>query len=96
MKAGDSGQPDRRARFRNYFVYVLWFPKEESRYVGQTDNLVRRIRQHIAGRVCFSRNRKPFKLIYVEGCATRSEAVAREKYLKSRSGRRYLDRVLYK
>jgi len=91
-----SGQPDRRARFRKYVVYVLWFSEDNTRYVGQTDNLYRRIKDHLTGKVEFSKSRRPFKLIYVEKLKSRSEAIKRENYLKSKSGRRYLDKKLFK
>ncbi len=77
-----------------YFVYVLWFPKDGTKYIGQTNNLLRRVKQHLDGKVEYTKSRRPFKLIYVEKFLTREEAVKREKYLKSRSGRRYLDKIL--
>jgi predicted GIY-YIG superfamily endonuclease len=67
-----------------WYVYVFWFSIDKSSSIGQTDNLVRRIKQQLSGQVGFSKSRRPFKLVNVE------------KFLKSRSGRRYLDKILFK
>lgn len=89
-----SGQPDRRARLDTYFVYILWFCKDRSRYIGHCRVLLRRMRDHLNGKVAYTKCRRPFKLIYVEVYRSQKEAIDREKFLKSRSGRRYLDKML--
>ncbi len=75
-----------------FCVYMLRFERDGSRYIGHTDNLVRRIKQHLAGKCKYTKSKGPFKLIYVEVFESREEAVKREKFLKSRAGRRFLDK----
>jgi putative endonuclease len=77
-----------------YVVYVLYCLKDHTRYIGQTDNLVHRMQDHLKGKVDYTKPRKPFLLVYTKIYRTREEAVRQEKYLKSRSGRRYLDKIL--
>ena len=86
------GRPDGRAREARYFVYVLWFMRDKTKYIGYTDNLIRRIKQHIDGQGKYTSRKGDFKLIYVEIFRSKKDAKRREKYLKSRSGRRYLDK----
>jgi putative endonuclease len=77
-----------------FVVYVLICEKDCTRYIGQTDNLVRRMKQHLAGKVEYTKTRIPIILVYTKVFKTREQAVQHEKYLKSRSGRRYLDKIL--
>jgi putative endonuclease len=77
-----------------YVVYVLYCLKYNTKYIGQTNDLIRRMNDHLNGRVAYTKTRKPFLLVYTKPFKTRSEAVEHERYLKSRSGRRYLDKIL--
>jgi len=77
-----------------YFVYIVESVSTGKRYVGHTDDLDRRFGQHNCREhnPCkyTSRNRGPWKLIYHEQYATRSEAMRREKWLKSGTGRLWI------
>jgi len=73
-----------------YSVYVLRSLKDGRRYIGQTEDLQQRLRDHSAGRVTSTRNRRPFVLIYFESMMLREDALKREKYFKSAAGRNYL------
>ncbi|MDZ7798506.1 MAG: GIY-YIG nuclease family protein [Patescibacteria group bacterium] len=61
---------------------------------GQTVNLNNRIKKHNQGKCPYTKGRKPWKLIYHEIFKTRSEAMKREKFLKSGQGRKYLNSIL--
>ena len=63
-------------------------------YVGQTDNLQRRLEEHNKGKNRTTKPYKPFKLILREIFKTRIEARKREKYLKSGCGREYLKKSI--
>ena len=75
-----------------YYVYVLKSLKDERLYVGHTNNLVRRFREHNEGLQKATKNRKPFKLLYYEACNILEDAIKREKSLKTGFGRSYLNR----
>jgi len=68
-----------------YQVYIL---KNEGGwlYVGHTGDLMERVKRHNNGEVRSTRNRGPFHLIYSEEFNTRSEAMRRERYLKTAEG----------
>jgi len=73
-----------------YYVYVLLSEKDNQFYTGYTSNLNNRIELHNEGKVESTKNRKPLKLIYWEGCLNQQDATRREKYLKSGNGKIYL------
>lgn len=66
-----------------YYVYVLRSLKDGNLYIGQTGNLEKRFSEHNSGLCKSTKSRKPFKLVYCEEYQTRSEAMRREKELKS-------------
>ena len=77
-----------------YFVYVLLSEKDKYFYTGYTNNLKRRIKEHQEGEVKSTKHRLPIQLVYYEVCINKYDALAREKYLKSGRGKKYLrDRI---
>jgi len=64
--------------------------KDKGFYTGSTGDLRRRLKEHNTGKVFSTKNRGPFKLIYYEACLNEQDARAREKYLKTGMGKRYL------
>ncbi|MCK4873610.1 MAG: GIY-YIG nuclease family protein [Phycisphaerales bacterium] len=74
-----------------FFVYVLRSDSTGRRYVGQTSDLQRRVAEHNDHdhnpSKFTSRNPGPWLLVYSEQRATRSEAMQREKWLKTSVGR---------
>ncbi|MFA6917674.1 MAG: GIY-YIG nuclease family protein [Candidatus Gracilibacteria bacterium] len=76
-----------------YSIYILRSLKDGKSYTGYTKNLERRFQEHVTGRVKSTRNRRPLKLIYSETFNTKTEALIREKYLKTRQGRRELKTI---
>jgi len=71
-----------------YTVYVLYSPNYDRLYIGQTEDLDKR---HFSGEVKSTKHWLPMSLIYTENASTRAEAMKREKQLKSRSGRVWLN-----
>jgi len=67
-------------------------------YVGHTNDLEGRVRQHNnpeTNRSLYTkRNRGPWSLFYSEDCASRQAAMARERFLKSGQGREWLRAAL--
>jgi putative endonuclease len=81
-----------------FFVYVIYSETSHKTYIGQTDNLKKRINQHNDPQNRFSlftkRNKGPWVLVYSEEFVSRKAAMSREHYFKSGSGRRFLAKVL--
>ena len=78
-----------------YFIYVLISLKNNKRYIGYTSkDVFVRLKDHNNGSNKWTRQNKPFKLIYNEHCDNKTDAIKREKFLKSGQGRKYLDEIL--
>ncbi len=78
-----------------YFVYVLKSEYDRKRYVGSGESPEERLRRHNKGDYQFTKGHRPWKLIYQEEYPTRSDAMRREKLLKSGKGREWLDQILH-
>ncbi len=77
-----------------YYVYVLKSLKDGKIYAGHTNDLKKRFKQHNQGLEKSTRNRRPLKLLYYEGCNILNDAIKREKSFKTGFGRAYLKRRL--
>ena len=64
--------------------------KDDKWYTGVTSDLRKRFKQHNNQEVVATKGRGPFKIIYYEACLNKQDAYAREKYLKTGMGKRYL------
>jgi len=75
-------------------IYVLKSLKNGKRYVGYTSKSVQeRFLEHNSGKNTFTRQNKPFMLIYSEEYKIKEEAMKRERFLKSGQGRKFLDNL---
>lgn len=77
-----------------YYVYVLQSEKDNHFYVGMTNNISRRLREHNSGQNQSTKSRVPFRLILSEEYNERNEARDREKQLKSGFGREYVKQIV--
>jgi len=69
---------------RCYWVYILGGRKNGTLYTGVTNNLTRRIAEHQEGSgSVFTRRYSVRRLLWYEAHATASQAIAREKAIKS-------------
>jgi len=72
-------------------VYVLRSEHGGKRYVGITNNLPKRLREHAARRTKGGQILEGFALLHTEEFPDHASARAREVFLKSSTGRRWLD-----
>jgi len=73
-----------------WYVYLLSSKKTDQWYLGSTKDLRKRILKHNLGKNKSTRNGAPWKIVYCEISLNKQDARAREKYLKSGMGRKYL------
>lgn len=73
-----------------YYVYVIRSIKSGMLYTGFTSDLRKRFNEHQSGKSTYTKSRGPYELIYFEASFNANDALAREKYLKTGMGKRYL------
>jgi len=77
-----------------YCVYVLFSHYDKDLYVGFSANLARRLNEHRYGKVLSTKGRRPLELIYTEFHSNKYDALRREKYLKTTTGKKGLKLML--
>ena len=68
-------------------MYILQSEKDNSFYIGSTQDLTKRLIRHNKGYSRYTKNKGPFKLVYKEDFQTLSQTRKRELYLKSLKSR---------
>ncbi len=65
-----------------FYVYVLKISKGGQLYIGYTNDLRRRLQEHLKGQSEYTKHRKPTNLVYYEAYTSEKDAREREKVLK--------------
>ena len=79
-----------------FWIYILESKNDKSWYIGYTSDLKHRPKEHISGYGSQTTGmKKGWKLIYCEGYLNKKDAVGRERFLKSGSGRKYIKKTAY-
>lgn len=77
-----------------YFVYILQSEKNSSYYVGQTNDIASRLKKHNNGEVRYTKPNRPWRLVHHEEFETRSEAISREREIKSHKKRKFIENLI--
>ena len=65
-----------------YYVYVLKSLENKDLYIGISDNLRKRFKDHNKGKVWLTKGYRPWELIYYEAYKSKRDITRREKQLK--------------
>ena len=77
-----------------FIVYVLKSVRNGKRYVGYTGkNVETRLKEHNTGSNQFTKQNGPFEIYHQEIFREKTEAIKRERFLKSGQGRKFLDNL---
>ena len=66
-----------------YYIYILKSRKKDWYYVGMTDNIVKRLSQHHAGKTQSTKPFRPFDIVYTEKYDSKTECGKRELCIKN-------------
>ena len=78
-----------------FTTYILKSDLFNKTYVGHTDDLKRRLKEHNQGKSVFTKKFKPWTLIYKENFENLEESIKKERYFKSAAGRRWIKKNLF-
>ncbi len=74
-----------------FYTYVLYSIKSKRLYIGFTEDLKQRIKDHNNGKGgYYSKRNYPFKLIFYEAFSAKEDAQKQEKFYKTGYGREVL------
>ena len=77
-----------------FYTYILKSKLTGSYYIGQTNDIVKRLHLHNSGYNKSTKNGLPWELVYSEKYNTRSEAVRRENYIKGKKSKAYIENLI--
>jgi len=77
-----------------YYVYIIQGGADESYYVGYTRDIKERLRRHNEGRSPYTKSKGNWRLVYTEEYETSGEAVAREREIKGKKSRKYIEHLV--
>lgn len=77
-----------------FYVYILQSLKNNSLYIGYTNNLKKRFKEHNDGKSIATKPFRPYRLIFYEAFINKKDAKNRELYLKSGWGFRSIKKIL--
>ena len=77
-----------------WYTYAFYSEKLDKFYIGSTNNLKRRVKEHKYGKTHTTIRMKDWKLVYYEACLSKKDAQYRERQLKTGFGRGYLRKRL--
>jgi len=77
-----------------YFLYILKSLANDRYYVGSTNNLERRLKEHNTGKSKYTKLTKPFILVFSKKYKTLKKAQHIERKLKRFKSRTVLDKIV--
>ncbi len=77
-----------------YTVYVLKSLKTGKRYIGYTNNFLRRFKEHNSSKKGFDYRHRPFEVIYRKSVSRKKEATRLERYYKGLKGNKEFIKIL--
>lgn len=77
-----------------YYLYILYSTKLNRYYVGHTENIEKRVFEHNSGISIYTSKANDWQLMYKEEFTTRAEAHHREREIKKKKSRVYIEKLI--
>ena len=77
-----------------YWVYILYSPKIDQYYIGQTSDLPNRLASHRQGNSFYTSRANDWVLVFAQETNLREEALALERKIKSKKSRKSILRYI--
>ena len=78
-----------------YYVYILESSQTGKYYIGYTSCIATRLTKHNAGATRSTRPGIPWNLVYFESYKEKGEALRREKEIKKKKSRVYIENLIF-
>ena len=80
--------------FMAYYLYIIQSEKDDSFYIGTTQNLKERVLRHNQGRSKYTRTKRPWKLVFNEEHPDRSSAMKKEYAIKRQKRKDFIESLV--
>ncbi len=77
-----------------YFTYILYSQHLGKYYIGYTSDLSARLEHHNRGASRYTRKGIPWKIVYFEKYLQKHDAIVRERHIKKKKSRKYIEQLL--
>ncbi|HLW30988.1 MAG TPA: GIY-YIG nuclease family protein [Aequorivita sp.] len=77
-----------------YFLYILYSIHLDRYYVGSTEDISMRLKEHLWSHKGFTSKAKDWELKYSESFESKIEAMARERQIKKWKSRRLIEKLI--
>ena len=74
-----------------FSIYILYSTKVDKYYVGESEDVATRLKSHLSGISKFTSIADDWKIVYTEEYETRTEAIRREREIKKKKSRKYIE-----
>ncbi len=79
-----------------FYTYIIQSKQNGRYYIGFSVDLEKRVEKHNAGGTASTRPYRPWELVYFEEFETKTEALKREKEIKKKKSRNYIEKIISK
>ncbi|NLT51737.1 MAG: GIY-YIG nuclease family protein [Ignavibacteria bacterium] len=77
-----------------FYTYIIQSKKTGKYYIGHTNNLERRLKEHNSGQTKSTRNGGQWELVYVKSFPNSTEAVNFEMKIKRMKSKKYINDLI--
>jgi len=77
-----------------WYCYILYSPKINKYYTGYTEDLTKRVQRHNDGWGKYTKRGIPWELKYYEEYEYKTDAIKREREIKDKKSRRYIEDLI--
>lgn len=77
-----------------HYLYILQSEKDKSFYVGVTNDVKRRLKEHNLGLSKYTKLKLPWKIVRVEKYNTASDAYKRERFIKLKKSKKIIEIIV--
>jgi putative endonuclease len=77
-----------------YYLYIIQNNLNQSYYIGHTKNIEERVKRHNEGRSKYTAQKRSWSMVYQEIFQTRGEAMKREKEIKEKKSKKYIENLV--
>ena len=77
-----------------YFIYILYSKALLRYYIGSTNNIEYRLKQHNKPHKGYTNSGQPWILVYSEQFASKKEALIRERFIKEKKSTKFIENLI--